>query len=240
MTALLEVQALEAAYGPSQVLFGVDLAVQPGEVVTLLGRNGMGKTTTVRSILGLMAPRAGSVRFLGERINGLAPDRIARMGLAVVPEGRQIFPNLSVRENLLAFAANRRERLSPGSTPWTLERVHHLFPRLAERDRHMGNQLSGGEQQMVAIGRALMTNPHLLILDEATEGLAPLVREDIWRCLDALRAQGQTILVIDKYIQRLIPLADRHTVLEKGRVAWHGGSDQLAADPSLWHRYLGV
>jgi branched-chain amino acid transport system ATP-binding protein len=240
MSLLLEVNGLEATYGPSQVLFGVDLAVQPGEVVTLLGRNGMGKTTTVRSILGLMAPRAGSVRFLGERINGLAPDRIARMGLAVVPEGRQIFPNLSVRENLLAFAANRRVRLSPGSTPWTLERVHHLFPRLAERAHHMGNQLSGGEQQMLAIGRALMTNPHLLILDEATEGLAPLVREDIWRCLDALRAQGQTILVIDKYIQRLIPLADRHTVLEKGRVAWHGDSAQLAADPSLWHRYLGV
>jgi branched-chain amino acid transport system ATP-binding protein len=236
MSVLLEVNGLEAAYGPSQVLFGVDLAVQPGEVVTLLGRNGMGKTTTVRSILGLMAPKAGSVRFLGERINGLAPDRIARMGVAVVPEGRQIFPNLSVRENLLAFAANRRS--SPN--PWTLERVHHLFPRLAERAHHMGNQLSGGEQQMLAIGRALMTNPHLLILDEATEGLAPLVREDIWRCLDALRAQGQTILVIDKYIQRLIPLADRHTVLEKGRVAWHGDSAQLAADPSLWHRYLGV
>ena len=236
MSVLLEVNGLEAAYGPSQVLFGVDLAVQSGEVVTLLGRNGMGKTTTVRSILGLMAPQAGSVRFLGERINGLAPDRIARMGLAVVPEGRQIFPNLSVRENLLAFAANRRS----SGTPWTLERVHHLFPRLAERAHHMGNQLSGGEQQMLAIGRALMTNPHLLILDEATEGLAPLVREDIWRCLDALRAQGQTILVIDKYIQRLIPLADRHTVLEKGRVAWHGDSAQLAADPSLWHRYLGV
>ena len=240
MSALLEVNGLEAAYGPSQVLFGVDMAIQPGEVVTLLGRNGMGKTTTVRCMLGLMAPKAGSVRFLGERINGLAPDRIARMGLAVVPEGRQIFPNLSVRENLLAFAANRRSGLNPHATPWTLERVHHLFPRLAERARHMGNQLSGGEQQMLAIGRALMTNPHLLILDEATEGLAPLVREDIWRCLDALRAQGQTILVIDKYIQRLIPLADRHTVLEKGRVAWHGGSDQLAADPSLWHRYLGV
>lgn len=240
MSALLEVNGLEAAYGPSQVLFGVDMAIQPGEVATLLGRNGMGKTTTVRCMLGLMAPQAGSVRFLGERINGLTPDRIARMGLAVVPEGRHIFPNLSVRENLLAFAANRRERLSPGGTPWTLERVHHLFPRLVERARHMGNQLSGGEQQMLAIGRALMTNPHLLILDEATEGLAPLVREDIWRCLDALRAQGQTILVIDKYIQRLIPLADRHTVLEKGRVAWQGDSAQLAAAPTLWHRYLGV
>ncbi len=236
MSALLEVSRLEAAYGPSQVLFGVNMAIQPGEVVTLLGRNGMGKTTTVRCILGLTPPKAGSVRFLGERLDGLAPDRIARMGLAVVPEGRQIFPNLSVRENLLAFAANRRS----SSNPWTLERVHHLFPRLAERARHMGNQLSGGEQQMLAIGRALMTNPHLLILDEATEGLAPLVREDIWRCLDALRAQGQTILVIDKYLQRLIPLADRHTVLEKGRVAWHGDSAQLAADPSLWQRYLGV
>ena len=236
MSPVLEVTALAVAYGSSQVLFGVNLSVQPGEVATLLGRNGMGKTTTVKTVLGLLKPLGGSVRFLGERVDGLAADQVARMGLAVVPEGRQIFPNLSVRENLVAFAANR----STSANPWTLERVVHLFPRLGERMQHMGNQLSGGEQQMLAIGRALMTNPHLLILDEATEGLAPLVREDIWRSLDALRAQGQTILVIDKYIQRLIPLADRHTVLEKGRVAWHGDSAQLAADPSLWHRYLGV
>jgi branched-chain amino acid transport system ATP-binding protein len=176
------------------------------------------------------------VRFRGERIEQLAPDRIARMGLALVPEGRQIFPNLSVRENLLAFAANRND--SP--RPWCLEGVFDLFPRLAERTRHMGNQLSGGEQQMLAIGRALMTNPYLLILDEATEGLAPLVREEIWACLSKLRAQGQTILVIDKYVQRLLKLANHHTIIERGRVVWQGDSAQLAAEPDLWQRYIGV
>ncbi|PHM21334.1 MAG: ABC transporter ATP-binding protein [Curvibacter sp. PD_MW3] len=236
MTALLEVDNLEAAYGPSQVLFGVSLRLQGGGVATLLGRNGMGKTTTVRSILGLTPPRSGTVRFLGERINGLSPDRIARMGLALVPEGRQIFPNLSVSENLRAFAANR----NASREPWTLDRVYTLFPRLEERSRNMGNQLSGGEQQMLAIGRALMTNPHLLILDEATEGLAPMIREEIWSCLAALRAQGQSILVIDKYVQRLIELADQHTIIERGRVVWAGSSTQLAADPGLWHRYIGV
>jgi len=236
MTALLEVQNLETAYGSSQVLFGVHLAIAQGEAATLLGRNGMGKTTTVRSLLGLTRPRGGSVRFLGERIDGLPPDRIARCGLAIVPEGRQIFPNLSVRENLLAFAARR----NASREPWTLERVYHLFPRLAERQRNMGNQLSGGEQQMLAIGRALMTNPHLLILDEATEGLAPLVREEIWQCLATLRAQGQTLLVIDKYVQRLIRLADRHTIIERGRVAWQGTSAALDADHGLWQRYVGV
>ena len=236
MTALLEIDALETAYGSSQVLFGVSLAIEPGEVATLLGRNGMGKTTTVRSVLGLTRARAGSVRFQGHRIEALAPDRIARMGLAVVPEGRQIFPNLSVSENLRAFAALR----NASATPWTLERVYHLFPRLAERSRHMGNQLSGGEQQMLAMGRALMTNPHLLILDEATEGLAPLVREEIWQCLATLRTQGQTILVIDKYVQRLVRLADRHTIIERGQVVWQGNSQQLGADPSLWQRYIGV
>jgi len=236
MSMLLEIDQVETAYGSSQVLFGVSFDIREGEVATLLGRNGMGKTTTVRSMLGLTRARAGSVRFRGERIEALAPDRIARMGLAVVPEGRQIFPNLSVQENLLAFAARRNGSLEP----WTLERVYHLFPRLAERSRNMGNQLSGGEQQMLAIGRALMTNPHLLVLDEATEGLAPLIRDEIWRCLDALRAQGQTILVIDKYVQRLIRLADRHTIIERGRVVWQGASAELAADPSLWHRYIGV
>jgi branched-chain amino acid transport system ATP-binding protein len=234
--ALLEVQDLQTAYGASQVLFGVSLAVPAGGVATLLGRNGMGKSTTVRSILGLTAPLGGEVRFLGERIDGLSPDRIARMGLALVPEGRQIFPNLTVEENLRAFAANRRRR----GGPWTLDRVYALFPALAARRRNMGNQLSGGEQQMLAIGRALMTNPELLILDEATEGLAPLIREQIWVCLDQLRAQGQSILVIDKYVQRLIRLADRHTIIERGRVVWAGTSDQLGADPGLWHRYLGV
>jgi branched-chain amino acid transport system ATP-binding protein len=236
MTALLEVRNLESAYGSSQVLFGIDLDIRAGEVATLLGRNGMGKTTTVRSILGLMRARGGEVRFLGERIDGRDPDRIARMGLAIVPEGRQIFPNLSVQENLRAFAANR----SGAPEPWTLDRVYALFPRLMERAANMGNQLSGGEQQMLAIGRALMTNPRLLVLDEATEGLAPLIREEIWRCLDALRGQGQTILVIDKYVQRLVRLADRHTIIERGRVVWQGDSPQLGADPSLWHRYIGV
>ncbi len=236
MSALLEIEGLETAYGASQVLFGVSFDIQQGEVATLLGRNGMGKTTTVRSLLGLTPARGGTVRFQGERIEALAPDRIARMGMAVVPEGRQIFPNLSVSENLRAFGANR----SASAEPWTLERVYELFPRLAERSRNMGNQLSGGEQQMLAIGRALMTNPHLLVLDEATEGLAPLIREEIWRCLATLRAQGQTILVIDKYVQRLVRLADRHTIIERGKVVWQGDSEQLGADPSLWQRYIGV
>ncbi|ROZ74424.1 ABC transporter ATP-binding protein [Ramlibacter sp. WS9] len=236
MSALLEVQNLEAGYGTSQVLFGMSLAINAGEVATLLGRNGMGKTTTVKSLLGLVKPRAGSIRFRGDRIDGISPDRIARLGIAVVPEGRQIFPNLSVEENLKAFAANRRA----AANAWTLDRVYALFPRLLQRRGNMGGQLSGGEQQMLAIGRALMTNPELLILDEATEGLAPLVREEIWRCLDTLRGQGQTILVIDKYVKRLVKLAGTHTIVERGRVAWAGPSHQLAADPSLWHRYIGV
>jgi len=236
MSALLEVENLEAAYGSSQVLFGVNLRIDDGDVATLLGRNGMGKTTIVRSILGILRPRGGSVRFLGERINGQSADRIARMGLAVVPEGRMIFSNLSVEENLRAFAANR----SGTAKPWTLHGVYELFPRLRERRSSFGNQLSGGEQQMLAIGRALMTNPRLLILDEATEGLAPLIRESIWSCLDQLRAHGQSILVIDKYVQRLIRLADRHTIVERGNVVWEGRSEALAADPDLWHRYIGV
>ncbi len=236
MSVVLEVEDLQTAYGSSQVLFGVNWQVQAGEVVTLLGRNGMGKTTTVRSILGLTPAQSGHIRFLGESIEAWAPDRIARMGLAVVPEGRQVFANLSVRENLVAFAANR----NASKLPWTLERVLHLLPGLVPRLHHMGNQLSGGEQQMVAIGRALMTNPHLLILDEATEGLAPLVREDIWRCLATLRQEGQTIVVIDKYVQRLMDLADHHTVLERGRVVWAGDSAALRADPERWQRYLGV
>ncbi len=233
---LLEVRELETAYGTSQVLFGVSLDINPGEVSTLLGRNGMGKTTTVRSILGLTKPSNGSIAFRGERIERAAPDRIARMGIALVPEGRQIFPNLSVREHLVAFAENRAGR----PDPWTPARVFELFPRLREREHNQGNELSGGEQQMLAIGRALVTNPHLLILDEATEGLAPLVREEIWRCLARLRAAGQTILVIDKYVERLVKLADRHTIIERGRVAWRGTSAELDADRSLWHRYLGI
>jgi branched-chain amino acid transport system ATP-binding protein len=236
MSALLEVKDLHSGYGSSQVLFGISLSIEAGGVSTLLGRNGMGKTTTVRAILGLTPAFAGTVRFCGERVEGYSPDRIARMGLAVVPEGRQIFPTLSVQENLLAFAANRNS----STRPWTLERVYALFPRLAERHRHMGNQLSGGEQQMLAIGRALMTNPHLLVLDEATEGLAPLVREDIWRCLHTLRGEGQSILVIDKYVQKLIKLADQHTIIERGQVVWQGASAELEADHGLWHRYIGV
>jgi branched-chain amino acid transport system ATP-binding protein len=233
---LLEIEGLETAYGTSQVLFGLSLSVRPGEAVTLLGRNGMGKTTTIRSIMGLTRARAGSIAFRGRRIEREPPDRIARMGIALVPEGRQIFPNLSVRENLVAFAGNRSGR----ADPWTPHKVLEFFPRLAERVNNMGNQLSGGEQQMLAIGRALVTNPYLLILDEATEGLAPLVREEIWKCLERLRAAGQTILVIDKYIERLVRLADRHTIIERGRVAWQGSSAQLDADRGLWHRYLGV
>jgi branched-chain amino acid transport system ATP-binding protein len=233
---LLDIQGLETAYGNSQVLFGLDMQLQAGTTSTLLGRNGMGKTTTVRSILGLTPPRSGSIRFRGERIEGLSPDRIARMGVALVPEGRQIFPNLTVQENLIAFAARR----NASAEPWTLERIYHLFPVLEQRARNMGNQLSGGEQQMLAIGRALMTNPHLLILDEATEGLAPLIREDIWRCLDTLRAQGQSVLVIDKYVQRLIALAGHHTIMERGRAVWSGNSATLAQQPELWHRYVGI
>ena len=236
MSAVLEVSGLEAAYGQSKVLFGLDLAIEAGEVATLLGRNGMGKTTTVRAILGLTPPRSGSVRFRGQSLQHASPDRIARAGIALVPEGRQIFPNLSVEENLIAFAGNRNGT----DEPWTLRRVYELFPRLSERRRNSGNQLSGGEQQMLAIGRALMTNPHLLILDEATEGLAPLVREEIWRCLHRLSKQGQTILVIDKYVERLVALAHRHTIIERGRVVWRGDSVALAADRELWHRYLGV
>jgi branched-chain amino acid transport system ATP-binding protein len=236
MKLLLEVENLETAYGPSQVLFGISFKINPGEAVCLLGRNGMGKTTTVRSIMGLTRARAGAISFRGRRIERESADRIARLGIALVPEGRQIFPNLSVRENLVAFAGNRSGR----ADPWTPERVFDLFSNLKKRQNHFGNQLSGGEQQMLAIGRALVTNPYLLILDEATEGLAPLVREEIWKCLERLRAAGQTILVIDKYIERLVRLADRHTIIERGRVAWQGSSAELDADRNLWHRYLGV
>jgi branched-chain amino acid transport system ATP-binding protein len=236
MNGLLEVNHLQAGYGNSQVLFDVSFTIAAGGVATLLGRNGMGKTTSIRAVLGLTPVLGGTVRFCGERVDGWPADRIARMGMALVPEGRMIFPTLSVRENLMAFAANRNH----SNTPWTLERVYALFPRLQDRHRHMGNQLSGGEQQMLAIGRALMTNPHLLVLDEATEGLAPLVREDIWRCLHALRAEGQSILVIDKYVQKLVQLADHHTIIERGRVVWQGGSDALAVDRAVWQRYIGI
>jgi branched-chain amino acid transport system ATP-binding protein len=199
------------------VLFGIDLAMAEGEAATLLGRNGMGKTTTLRAICGLQPVKGGSIRFAGERIDGWRPDRIGRAGIALVPEGRQCFPNLTVDEHLVAFFANRAAR-----EPWTPARVYELFPRLKEREKNLGNQLSGGEQQMLAIGRALVTNPRLLILDEATEGLAPLVREEIWACLARLRAAGQSILVVDKYVEKLIALADHHTIIERGQVVWHG------------------
>ena len=236
MSLLLEVSGLEACYGRSQVLFGLDLTIAEGQVVTLLGRNGMGKSTTLKCLTGWMAPSSGRIRFAGEDVTGWSADRIARLGLAIVPEGRQVFPNLTVREHLEAFAGNR----SAAKEPWTVERVFALFPRLSERASNMGNQLSGGEQQMLAIGRALVTNPRLMILDEATEGLAPLIREEIWRCLDTLRAAGQTILVVDKYVKRLIRLADHHSIVERGKVVWTGDSPALDADHGLWHRYLGV
>ena len=236
MNGLLEVNDLEVAYGPSQVLFGVDLAIAEGEAATLLGRNGMGKTTTLRAICGLQAVKTGSIRFAGERIDGWRPDRIGRAGIALVPEGRQVFPNLTVAEHLLAFFANRRGVREP----WTPARVCELFPPLRLRAKNLGNQLSGGEQQMLAIGRALVTNPRLLILDEATEGLAPLVREEIWTCLTRLRAAGQSILVVDKYVEKLIALADRHTIIQRGQVVWQGSSAALDADHGVWHRHLGI
>jgi branched-chain amino acid transport system ATP-binding protein len=232
--AVLEVAGIETCYGLSQVLFGLSLSIAPGEMVTLMGRNGMGKTTAVRSIMGLTPARAGSVRFLGDDIRALPPYKIAKLGIGLVPEGRQIFPNLSVRENLVATAVTRDRG------GWTLGKVYELFPRLSERKDSMGNQLSGGEQQMLAVGRALMTNPRLLILDEATEGLAPLIRAEIWRCLASLKQSGLAILVIDKNVDILTRVADRHFLIERGRVVWTGASRELAAAPDIQHRYLGV
>ena len=233
---LLSCQGLEAGYGASQVLFGIHLQIAAGEVVSLLGRNGMGKSTTIKALVGALRPTAGSIHFAGQSTARLPCDAIARMGLAIVPEGRHVFPNLTVREHLVAFA-DRRNGLSE---VWDLERIYGVFPRLKERQHHLGSQLSGGEQQMLAIGRALSTNPRLLILDEATEGLAPVIREEIWRCLAALKAAGQTILVVDKYVHRLMDLADRHLILERGRLVWEGDSAALNADRRLWERYLAV
>ena len=233
---MLEVSGLEAGYGDGRVLFGVELAVGTGEVVTLLGRNGMGKTTTVRAVMGIMRLQAGRVSFHGRPLHGLPPHRVAQAGIGLVPEGRQVFPNLTVRENLVATAANRRGV----DEPWTVERVFELFPQLAARARSMGSALSGGEQQMLSIARALMTNPALLILDEATEGLAPLVRSEIWACLARLKASGLSILLIDKHVEALTRLADHHYVLEKGRVVWNGTSAELRARQDVQHQYLGV
>jgi branched-chain amino acid transport system ATP-binding protein len=233
---MLSVSGLQSAYGPSQVLFDVELSVGEGEVVTLLGRNGMGKTTTVRSIMGLLKPSAGTVQFTGREVSGATPETVARLGVGLVPEGRQTFPTLTVRENLVATASNRLRR----QNPWTLERVYALFPRLGERAGQAAGTLSGGEQQMLAVGRALMTNPKLLILDEATEGLAPVIRAEIWRCIEALKAEGQSILLIDKNIHVLKRLADRHYILEKGRTVWSGSSADLTANADLVHRYVGI
>ncbi|MFY9622856.1 MAG: ABC transporter ATP-binding protein [Rhodoplanes sp.] len=232
---LLDVRDIASSYGLSQVLFGVSFSVGDGEVVTLMGRNGMGKTTTVRSLMGLLHPHAGEIRFRGERVDGLPPHRIARLGLGLVPEGRQIFPNLTVRENLVMA-----ERRRGGAEPWTLERVFDMFPRLGERASNRGNHLSGGEQQMLAIGRALMTNPLLLVLDEATEGLAPKIREEIWAKLDELKKTGLAIIIIDKDVEALCAFADRHYILEKGEVIWTGSTAELAANKELQDRYLGV
>ena len=233
---MLELKNVETTYGQSQVLFGVDLEVNDGEVVTLLGRNGMGKTTTIHSIMCLVKARSGEIIFEGNQVREWPAYRVARAGMGLVPEGRQIFPNLSVVENLVATASNRLKNLYP----WTLDRVFELFPRLPDRAQNMGNQLSGGEQQMLAIGRALMTNPKLLILDEATEGLAPLIRMEIWECLKGLKSSGQSILVVDKNIEALTRFADRHYIIEKGRVVWTGDSKLLSAKKEIQRRYLGV
>ena len=233
---MLEINGLETAYGQSQVLFGMELNVGKGEVVTLLGRNGMGKTTTLHSVMGLVPSRSGNIRFQGQELRELPSYQIAKTGLSLVPEGRQIFPNLTVHENLVATASNR----SQSENPWNLDRVFDLFPRLPNRIHHMGNQLSGGEQQMLAIGRALMTNPKLLILDEATEGLAPLIRNEIWNCVSSLKSSGQSILLVDKNIDALTRIADRHYIIEKGKVVWDGTSSELQGDQDLQHHFLGV
>ena len=233
---MLVVEGLQAAYGRSQVLFDIGLSIAAGEVVTLLGRNGMGKTTTIRAIMGLNPPLAGSVRFDGQEIAGRPPERIARLGIGLVPEGRRVFPTLTVRENLVATAASGAHR----ADPWDLDRIFGMFPRLAERRKQRAGTLSGGEQQMLAIGRALMTNPRLLILDEATEGLAPLVRAEIWRCLALLKDEGEAILVVDKNLAALKRLADRHVIIEKGRSVWSGDTAGLEAAPELVRRSLGV
>ena len=236
MSNLLRCEQISAGYGASQVLFNVDFSVQEGVIVTLLGRNGMGKSTTVKSLVGAIPLMSGQIYFEDQAITSLASDARARRGIALVPEGRMCFPNLTVHEHLVAFAANR----NGSAEPWSIERLYGLFPKLKERKQNMGNQLSGGEQQMLAIARALSTNPKLLILDEATEGLAPVIRDEIWACLRQLKQAGQTILIIDKYIEKLVGLADKHLIVERGQIVWRGNSAQLDEHRSLWSRYLGV
>jgi len=233
---MLSVRNLQAGYGASQVLFDMSLDVGEGEVVTLMGRNGMGKTTTVRAIMGLLPPRGGRIDYDGRAIQGLPPERVARLGFGLVPEGRHVFPTLTVRENLVATAANRLGAPSP----WTLTRIYDLFPRLGERAGQLAGTLSGGEQQMLAVGRALMTNPRLLILDEATEGLAPVIRAEIWRVIERLKAEGQSILLIDKTFSVLKRLADRHYIVEKGRTVWTGTSEDLTRDHDRVQAWVGV
>ncbi|MBT6286012.1 MAG: ABC transporter ATP-binding protein [Rhodospirillaceae bacterium] len=233
---MLEVKSIETSYGTSQVLFGMSFTVNEGEVVSLLGRNGMGKTTTIRSLMGMVPTHGGSITFEGREVQNLKDYQIAKLGLGLVPEGRQIFPNLTVRENLIATAANR----TGTDNPWEVDHIVDMFPNLGNRMNNMGNQLSGGEQQMLAVGRALMTNPKLLILDEATEGLAPLIREEIWKCLEGLKERGQSILVIDKNVDALTRIGDRHYIVERGQIVWEGNSAELSANEEMQHRYLGV
>ncbi|MDR7306253.1 ABC transporter ATP-binding protein [Rhodoferax saidenbachensis] len=237
MSAFLSVQGLQASYGHAQALFDISFDVAEGEVVTLLGRNGMGRSTTVKCLFGMLPVRGGSVSVAGARVDHLPSHRIARQGLALVPEGRQVFPNLSVEENLVATA---RDDKKGAGRRWDLQRVYSFFPRLKERRGNLGSQLSGGEQQMLAIGRALMTNPRLLVLDEATEGLAPVIRNEIWRALAELKQDGLSQIVIDKNVKALLGLADRHFVIEKGRVVWGGTSAELKSQPEIVHQYLGV
>ncbi|NYT83758.1 ABC transporter ATP-binding protein [Alcaligenaceae bacterium] len=235
-SALLNVSDIDAFYGPSQALFGMAFSVEAGQFVTLLGRNGMGKSTSVKSIVGLMRPSKGAIHFDGRDITQLPSYKIGRAGIGLVPEGRQVFPNLSVHENLVATAHNRQR----STLPWTIEKIYELFPRLSERSGNLGSNLSGGEQQMLAIGRALMTNPKLLILDEATEGLAPIIRTEIWNCLATLKQQGLAIICIDKNLNSLLPLADRHYIVEKGRAVWEGTSQELSAQRRQLQVYMGV
>ncbi len=233
---MLKLDNVETFYGTSQALFGMGFSIEKGEVVTLLGRNGMGKTTTINSIMGIVPPSAGTINFMGVDVTHLPSFKTANLGVGLVPEGRQIFPNLTAKENLVATASNHQQV----SDPWTLDKIFEMFPEIAARSASMGNLLSGGEQQMLAIGRALMTNPQLLILDEATEGLAPLIRAKIWAAIDRIRDQGLSILVVDKNVADLIKLADRHVIIEKGKVCWTGSSRELGRQEELQHRYLGV